>query len=109
MYLEDIDFSTRVRCAGYRIRYFGTRWIWHESGVSARQLLWLNALLPKVWLTYLRRYGQWYERLVARPVLLVVCGIEALKRARHGQLPRGELVGMWHALSFRPPKAPVWS
>ena len=109
MYLEDIDFSARVRAAGYRIRYLGTTWVWHDSGASALQQSWLNSFLPKVWITYLRRYGCRYERFAARPILLVVCLIEALKRLRRREFPHGELLARWHVLSFRPAKAPVWS
>lgn len=109
MYLEDIDFSARVRRAGYRIRYIGTAWSWHDSGVSARNEPWLYSLLPKVWLTYLRRYGYRHERLAARPVLFLVCAIDALLRLGHGQLPRDEFLAMWHVVSFRPVETPAWS
>ena len=110
MYLEDIDFAARVRAAGYRIRYLGTTWVWHDSGVSSRgRQSELFSLLPKVWLTYLKRYGRRSERLVARPVLLVVCVIAVVKRLAQAELPRGELVALWLALVYRPIGDPVYS
>ena len=110
MYLEDIDFFARVSLAGYRIRYLGTTWVWHDSGVSARpHEATLYPLTPKVWITYLTRYGRRYERLIMRPVLFVVCTIQGLKRLRWGQFPRGELSAINHVLNYRPAKEPVWS
>lgn len=110
MYLEDLDFCERVRRAGLRIRYLGTTTVWHDSGTSARgSHARLYALLPQVWLTYLRRYGAPRERVLARPVLAAVCGIDALKRLAHGESPRGELLAVWYALTYRPRSKPRWS
>jgi GT2 family glycosyltransferase len=109
MFLEDIDFAARVLRAGYRIRYLGTSWVWHDSGVSVRgRESKMYALLPSVWLTYLRRYGRPSERLAARPVLLAVCVAATLRRLAHAEAPRGELLALWRALSHRPSKDPVW-
>ena len=69
MFLEDIDFAARVRRAGYRIRYVGTRWAWHDCGAdSERHEARLYALLPHVWITYLNRYGSRFERAVRRGI-----------------------------------------
>jgi GT2 family glycosyltransferase len=110
MYLEDIDFAARVRRGGYRIRYVGTVWAWHDSGASARPYeSALYSLLPKVWIAYLARYGQLHQRILARPTLVAVCGVAALSRALTGEAPKGELLGLWNALTYRPLKRPVWS
>jgi len=109
MYLEDIDFFARVKRAGYRIRYLGTLWAWHDSGVSARgHESELYALLPMVWLTYLRRHGTRSERLAARPILLLACAAAAVRRLRHAEAPRGELLALWRVAAFRPIKEPIW-
>jgi N-acetylglucosaminyl-diphospho-decaprenol L-rhamnosyltransferase len=109
MYLEDIDFAARVRRAGYRIRYIGTTWVWHDSGISSRgNESKLYALLPKVWLTYMRRYGRVSERLAVRPILLIVCIIAAVNRLGHAKVPHGELLALWRVVSFRPTKDPTW-
>jgi GT2 family glycosyltransferase len=109
MYLEDIDFAARVRRAGYRIRYLGTTWAWHDSGVSAHEHeSELFALLPQVWLTYLARYGRRSQRLVARPVLLVVCVIATAKRMVRAEAPHGELLALWRVATFRPAQEPSW-
>jgi N-acetylglucosaminyl-diphospho-decaprenol L-rhamnosyltransferase len=109
MYLEDIDFAARVRRAGYRIRYLGRTWAWHDSGVSAQgHESPLFALLPQVWLTYLARYGPWPERLAARPVLLVVCVMAMAKRMLRAEVPRGELLALWRTATFRPAREPSW-
>jgi GT2 family glycosyltransferase len=109
MYLEDIDFLARVRRAGYRIRYLGTSWAWHDSGVSARgHESELYSLLPMVWLTYLRRYGGPWERLAARPILLIICAMATMRRLRHAEAPGGELLALWRVASFRPVKEPIW-
>jgi GT2 family glycosyltransferase len=109
MYLEDLDFSARVRAAGYRIRYVGTVWAWHDSGVSsAAHQSELFALLPQVWLTYLGRYGRIHERLVVRPVLLAVCLLAALRRTAGGERPLAEIRALRQVLSYRPASAPRW-
>jgi GT2 family glycosyltransferase len=109
MYLEDIDFAARVLRAGYRIRYLGTSWVWHDSGVSVQaHESQLYALLPQVWLTYLRRYGGLSERLAARPVLLIVCAMAGVRRLGRAEAPRGELLALWRVASFRPAKDPIW-
>jgi GT2 family glycosyltransferase len=109
MYLEDMDFAARVRSAGYRIRYLGTTWVWHDSGHSRREReSGLDALMPMVWLTYVRRYGGACERLAARPLLLTVCAVAALRRLLGAETPRGELLAMWRAISFRPVREPSW-
>jgi N-acetylglucosaminyl-diphospho-decaprenol L-rhamnosyltransferase len=109
MYLEDIDFAARVRRAGYRIRYLGSTWAWHDSGVSAQgHESELFSLLPQVWLTYLARYGRRSERLIARPVLLLVCAIAAARRVGHAEAPGGELLALWRVASFRSAKEPIW-
>jgi N-acetylglucosaminyl-diphospho-decaprenol L-rhamnosyltransferase len=58
MYLEDLDLSARLVRAGYRVRYHGDVWAWHDSGVSTAPTSdALYALMPRVWLTYFHRYG----------------------------------------------------
>lgn len=110
MYLEDIDFCARVRRAGYRIRYLGSIWVWHDSGVSSGpHRSELSALLPKVWLAYLSRYGSRFERAAARPVLVFVSLRAAIDQVAHGNVPRGELLAVWYALSHTPPEVPKWS
>lgn len=109
MYLEDIDFAARVSTAGYRIRYFGATYAWHDAGVSARgRESQLYALLPQVWLTYLRRYGRRHQRLSARPLLLMVAVIAVLKRLANGEAPRGEIRALWCVLNYRPAIKPIW-
>jgi GT2 family glycosyltransferase len=109
MYLEDIDFCRRVRQAGYRIRYLGSRFAWHDSGVSARGAeSALFELMPQVWLTYLARYGTTLEKLLARPALALLCIVTALRRLTSRQLPIGELRAVRQALTFKPSKNPVW-
>lgn len=109
MYLEDLDYCERVRIAGYRIRYFGSLFAVHESGVSTRgRESALYELMPQVWLTFLTRYGSWFERLLARPVLLLVCLIAACRRVVAGELPRGELRAIWHVASYQPRRRPQW-
>ena len=109
MYLEDSDFAARVRAAGLRIWYVGTVWVWHNSGVSARgRESSLYALLPEVWLTYLHRYGRRYERLVARPVLIIVCSIAVGRRLRRGEAPTGEMRALKQSITFKPIKRPYW-
>jgi N-acetylglucosaminyl-diphospho-decaprenol L-rhamnosyltransferase len=109
MYLEDIDFAARVRRAGYRVRYLGTTWVWHDSGVSARgRESELFSLLPQVWLTYLCRYGDLRQRFAARPVLLAVAAIAIGQRLTRRETPRGELRALWLALTYRPTAEPVW-
>jgi GT2 family glycosyltransferase len=109
MYLEDLDFAARVRAAGYRIRYVGTVWAWHDSGVSsAPHQSELFALLPQVWLTYVRRYGRMHERILVRPALLAVCFLATLTRTSRGELPRGELRAIRHVFTYRPSSAAKW-
>lgn len=102
MFLEDIDFAARVRRAGYRIRYVGTRWAWHDCGASSeRHEARLYALLPRVWITYLNRYGSPFERAVVRPFIFVLAAGTGVKRVLARESPSGQLAAMLGALTYR--------
>ena len=109
MYLEDVDWCARVRLRGLRIRYVGSMWAWHESGVSAEpHHSELFALMPQVWLTYFRRYGSAPARWLARPVLVGLTLCLALGRLLRGRRPTAELRALRQALTFRPRLHPSW-
>jgi hypothetical protein len=102
MFLEDIDFAARVRRAGYRIRYFGTVWAWHDcQGSTRRHDGRLEALAPRVWINYLYRYGSPLERTIVRPYMFMLAGGKALLRLLAGESPVGQLSAMWGAVTYR--------
>ena len=102
MFLEDIDFAARVRRAGYRIRYVGTRWAWHDCGASSeRHEARLYALLPRVWITYLSRYGSLFERALVRPFIFVLAAGTGIKRVLARESASGQLAAMLGALTYR--------
>lgn len=110
MYLEDVDFAARIRHAGYRIRYLGTSWVWHDGGASTPtpHEVRIYQLLPRVWITYMTRYGSRYERVAARPFLFAVAAGHALLRASRGRSSAGQRAAMREALTYRPQKKPTW-
>jgi N-acetylglucosaminyl-diphospho-decaprenol L-rhamnosyltransferase len=110
MYLEDLDWCARVRRSGLRIRYLGSRWAWHESGASASSHQdHLFALMPQVWLTYFRRYGSFFARRLARPVLVALTLSLAAGSLLRGRRPYPELRALRQALTYRPRPEPEWS
>ena len=102
MYLEDIDFAARVRRAGYRIRYIGTTWAWHDCGGSTpTHDPRTYALLPRVWITYIGRYGSPFERIIVRPFIFCLAAGTALKRISARESPAGQVAAMWGAVTYR--------
>lgn len=110
MYLEDIDFCARARARGLRIRYEANMWAWHDSGISAdRYRRELDLLLPRVWLTYIHRYGSPVERLLVRPSLVVLWLGWIVRRLVRGKRIRTELGGLIESATYRPVSEPRWS
>lgn len=102
MYLEDIDFAARVRRFGYRIRYIGTTWAWHDCGGSTpRHASRIYALLPRVWITYIGRYGSPFERIIVRPFIFLLAASVAIKRISARESPAGQIAAMWGAVTYR--------
>lgn len=109
MYLEDLDFSARLVQAGYRIRYHGDVWAWHESGVSAAAHGdKLYALMPQVWLTYFHRYGTVWQKRLVRPVLLAICATGAIAEVCRHRGTRKYRPALYEAWSHRPTPKPRW-
>lgn len=110
MYLEDMDFSARVRAAGLRIRYVGTSWVWHVGGGSTPRPHEprIYRLFPQVWVTYMSRYGSPVERFAVRPFVFAVAGGSALGRLLTGKSAAGQLAAMREVVTYRPNRWPVW-
>jgi len=110
MYLEDVDFAARVLRAGYRIRYVSTVWAWHDGGASTPEPdePRLYRQFPRVWITYVSRYGSPWERIAVRPVVLARTLGKAIVRVAKGKSPAGQFAGAWDALTYRPQPMPVW-
>ena len=84
-----------MRRAGYRIRYVGTRWAWHDCGASSEQHeARLYALLPQVWITYVDRYGSRFERTVVRAFIFALAAGTGIKRVLARESPAGQLAAM---------------
>lgn len=81
MYTEDVDWSMRIRKAGFTIYYEPASHIWHKLSVSAGGHLSLFKMRNKFLsnFRFFSRYGSWYHWLVFPWANLVVNSAAAVK------------------------------
>jgi GT2 family glycosyltransferase len=77
-YFEDVDWSLRIRKAGYKIYLAADSQIFHEGSASSKKAHKEGMLSPKVFylharnqLFMLRRHGSWTNKLLAWPFHLL--------------------------------------
>lgn len=70
-YCEDIDFSLRVREAGFRLRYLPTAHLWHGSSkpTDRTRSAFYRYLATRNNLWVVRKHGSWLERMACFCVL----------------------------------------